>query len=203
MPEQYRSLDWLARRRAGESSALIARRAGVSEATVATKAYGPFPRPSQQVNRTTLSDDMLTDRAARWVQARRRGRTTTDIARDDGVSHQAVSQANRDRGPYPAPEVVDSWADARRAGRTIAAIADEHGVDVSVVRRETAKQGPFRMPGARLPDGVLGVSAVAARAGVSSPTALRWRATGRLAETRLRNGPRAAAVAASHRRGVA
>lgn len=182
MPEQHRSLDWLARRHAGESSALIARRAGVSEATVAraTKAYGPFPRPTEQLNRTTLSDDTLSDRAARWVEARRRGHTTTGLARAEGVSHQIVSRATRDHGPYPAAEVVDAWADARRAGRTLAVIADEYGVAPSVVRRETAKLGPFPMPGARLPEGVLGVSAVAARAGVSSATAIRWRDTGRL-----------------------
>ena len=55
MSAQHKALDWLARRHAGESAALIASRAGVSEATVlsATMAYGPFPRPSQQLGRTT------------------------------------------------------------------------------------------------------------------------------------------------------
>ena len=66
VPETYPALDWLARRRAGESAALIAKRAGVSEAVVRrdTRAYGPFPRPTQQVRRTTVGGDVLTARTA-------------------------------------------------------------------------------------------------------------------------------------------
>ena len=76
MPAQHHALDWLARRHAGESAALIAWRAGVSEAAVlkATKAYGPFPRPSRQLGRTTVSDEHHRQRVQAWTDQRRRGR---------------------------------------------------------------------------------------------------------------------------------
>lgn len=48
---------------------------GVSEASVidATKGYGPFPRPSQQLGRTTVSDEQHRERVKAWVEQRRRG----------------------------------------------------------------------------------------------------------------------------------
>ena len=48
----------------------------------------------------------------------------------------------------------------------------------SVIRRHTAPFGPFVAHGNALPDGVMGVTAVAQRAGVSGPTVLRWHASG-------------------------
>ena len=153
VPEAYPALDWLARRHAGQSCAHIAQHAGVTEETVrrATRANGPFPRPTQQDNRTALRHDVLTERTRRSVEGRRQGRSATDMARADGVSHQLVSRATRAFGPFPATEVVKAWVDARGAGRTLAAIADAAGVKASVVRRETANYGPFPSPGARLP----------------------------------------------------
>ena len=182
MPEQHRALDWLARRHAGESVGLIARRAGVSKSMVitATKAYGPFPRPTQLLYRSRLSDAELSERTRRWVEARRQGRLVTDIAKDEGAPHQVVSLHTRDHGPFPAPDVVEQWVAGRHAGRTLVAIAEEHRVRVEVVRRVTKPYGPFSMPGGRLPEGVLGVNGVARMAGVSCPTILRWQKTGRL-----------------------
>jgi hypothetical protein len=52
----------------------------------------------------------------------------------------------------------------------------------SVIRRHTAPFGPFVAHGNALPDGVMGVTAVPQRAGVSGPTVLRWHASGRLPE---------------------
>lgn len=51
---------------------------------------------------------------------------------------------------------------------------------VTVVRRVTKPYGPFPGPGGRLPEGVVGVNAVAAMAGVSGPTVVRWQRSGRL-----------------------
>jgi hypothetical protein len=184
VPETFRALDWLARRHAGESAALIAQRAGVPIAAVhrATDAYGPFPRPTQQLGRTIVDEAVLSERAGRWVGARRRGQTSTAIARAEGVSYQLVSRATAGHGPYPTPEVVERWVAARRAGRTLEAIAQGDAVRVAVVRRGTKPHGPFRMPGGRLPEGVVGVNGVARMAGVSVPAVVRWRKSGRLPE---------------------
>ena len=185
VPEQYRSLDWLARRHAGESVGLIAQHAGVSESAVmtATRAYGPFPRPTQLVNnRTMVAEGLLAARAAAWIQARQRGQSVTSIASAAGVSHQWVSKATAGHGPYPSAQVVEEWADARRAGKSVDEIAATYGVLAATVRRCTAPFGPFYARGPRLPLGVMNVSAIARRAGVSKPTVLRWQATGRLPE---------------------
>ena len=90
VPEQHRALDWLARRHAGESVGLIAHRAGVSESVVitATKAYGPFPQPTQLLYRNRLNDAELSERTRRWVQARRQGQTATAIAKAAGVAQR-------------------------------------------------------------------------------------------------------------------
>ena len=146
----------------------------------ATKPYGPFPRPSLQLGRYQLSDDVLAERARRWVELRRHGHTATSIAATEGVAHQYVSRATRDHGPYPAPEVIQGWVEERRLGRTLSTIADKAGVPESTTRRETAPFGPFRAPGHPLPDGVEGVSTIAKRAGVSSATVMHWRDSGRL-----------------------
>jgi len=71
VPERLRALDWLARRHAGESAALIAHHAGVSEAVVltATKAYGPFPRPTQRLGARSLpSEAQVDERVRRWIE---------------------------------------------------------------------------------------------------------------------------------------
>ena len=51
-----------------------------------------------------------------------------------------------------------------------------------IIRRHTAPLGPFWAHGPRLPEGVLGVTAVAQRARVSGPTVIRWHRLGRLPE---------------------
>lgn len=184
MPEQHRALDWLARRHAGESVGLIAHRAGVSKSVVitATRRYGPFPRPTQLLYRSRPTDADVNERTRRWVDARRRGRLVTDIAADDGVSHQIVSRATTDHGPFPAPEVVEEWVAARQLGRTLPAIADQYEVRVEVVRQRTKPHGPFHGPGGRLPEGVVGLNGIARMAGVSAPTLRRWQRTRRLPE---------------------
>lgn len=98
MPEQHRALDWLARRHAGESVGLIAHRAGVSKSVVitATQAYGPFPRATQLLYRSRLTDAEVSQRTRRWVEARQHGQTSTAIAKAEGVSHQRVSQLTRE-----------------------------------------------------------------------------------------------------------
>ena len=115
MPEQHRALDWLARRHAGESAALVASRAGVSETTVikATKTYGPFPRPSQQLGRTTVSDEDHSERVRVWIEQRRRGRTATEIAKEDpGLIwiEDGITDADR-------MEAREACADAINAGQ--------------------------------------------------------------------------------------
>lgn len=185
MPERLRALDWLARRHAGESAALIAHHAGVSEAAVltATRPYGPFPRPTQRLGALSLpSEDQVNERVRRWIRLRQHGQTTTAIARAEGTSHQLVSRSTRDHGPFPSDEVVEQWVQARRAKRMVSQIAEEYDAPQATIRRATAKDGPFPMPGAQLPDGVMGITAVAARIGLKSPSVLRWRSSGRLPE---------------------
>ena len=184
MPQQHRALEWLSRRRDGESAAFIAHNAGVSEETVlrATKPYGAFPRPSRQLGRYQLSDEVLDERARRWVELRRRGRTTTSIAAAEGVAHQYVSQVTREHGPYPAPEIIQRWVEGREAGRTLAAIAEEAGVPIAMIRRETKPYGPFRLPIRRTPEGVETLGSIATRVGLNPVTILKWRDTGRLPE---------------------
>jgi len=184
VPAQHHALDWLARRHAGESSALIAWRAGVSETTVvnATKAYGPFPRPSRQLGRTTVSDEQSRQRVQAWTDQRRRGRTTTEIAHEYGVSHQIVSRATLGHGPFPSDDTVAAWVAARLQRRTLHEISQEYQVPPSRIGHHTAASGPFPAPlgTRRLPEGLLGVAAIAGRVGLASPAVLRWRAAGRL-----------------------
>lgn len=185
VPESYPALDWLVRRRTGESVALIAQRAGVPVSAVvrATKPYGPFPRPTQLVNnRTMVAEGLLGARAAAWIEARQHGQAVSSIASAAGVSHQWVSKATAGHGPYPSAKVVEGWADARRSGQSVDEIAATHGVRAATVRRCTAPFGPFYARGPRLPSGVMNVSAIARRAGVSKPTVLRWQATRKLPE---------------------
>ena len=184
MPAQHDALDWLARRHAGESAALIAWRAGVRENTVltATKSYGPFPRPSQQLGRTTVSDEQHRQRVQAWIEQRRRGRTATEIAKDHGVSHQIVSRATLGHGPFPSQDTVAAWVAARRQRRTLHQISQEYRVPPSRIGHHTAASGPYPAPVAtrRLPNGLLGIAAIADRVGLASPAVLRWRTAGRL-----------------------
>jgi AraC-like DNA-binding protein len=185
VPNQHPTLDWLARRHAGESAALIAHHAGVTEAAVltATKPYGPFPRPTQRLGARSLpSEAQVDERVRRWIRLRQHGQTATAIARAEGTSHQLVSRATRDHGLFPSDEVVERWVQARRAKRMVSQIAEEYNVPQATIRGATAKYGPFPMPGAQLPDGVMSISAVAARIGLKYPSVLRWRSTGRLPE---------------------
>lgn len=180
MTGTHRALEWLARRRDGESMALIAWRDGVSEATVkrATAPYGPFPRASRRLGSTITVDTELAKRTQRWVLARRRGQRVTDIARREGVAHQLVSRYTAEEGPYPSEEVVQEWVAHRRAELSVAAIAHQYGAPQALVRRATQPWGPFWAP-ARLPAGVVGAKGIARLAKVSEPTTLRWVRTGR------------------------
>lgn len=180
----HRALDWLARRHAGESAAFIAAHEGVSKHAVvrATKDFGPFPRATQQLGRITGSSDRLSVRTQRWIEQRRAGRTTVEIAREHGVSRQLVGAATAEYGPFPSSTQVERWVDARRARRTIKAIADEYGVPQSSVRRHTRSHGPFPAPSSHLPEGVWGIGAVAARVKMTTPTVLQWREQGHLPE---------------------
>ena len=184
MPAQHQALDWLARRHAGESAALIASRAGVSVSTVinATKAYGPFPRPCHQLGRTTVSDEHHRQRVQAWIEQRRRGRTASEIARECSVSHQIVSRSTLGHGPFPSEDTVAGWVEARRQRRTLHDIGQEYQVPPRRIGHRTATSGPFPPPAKtpRLPDGLLGIAAIADRVGLASPAVLRWRAAGRL-----------------------
>ena len=184
MPAQHHALDWLARRHAGESAALIAWRAGVSETTVlkATKTYGPFPRPSRQLGRTTVSDEHHRQRVQAWIEQRRRGRTASEIARECSVSHQIVSRSTLGHGPFPSEDTVAAWVEARHQRRTLHKIGQEYRVPPHRIGHRTAASGPFPPPvrKPRQPEGLLGIAAIADRVGLASPAVLRWRAAGRL-----------------------
>ena len=184
MPAQHHALDWLARRHAGESAALIAWRAGVRASTVltATKPYGPFPRPCHQLGRTTVSDEHHRQRVQAWIEQRRRGRTATEIAHEYGVSHQIVSRATLGHGPFPSEDTVAAWVTARRQRRSLREISREYQVPPNRIGHHTTASGPFPAPvGVRLlPEGLLGIAAIADRVGLASPAVLRWRAAGRL-----------------------
>ena len=178
----YRSLEWLSRRRDGESMALIAWRDGVSPETVkrATAPYGPFPAASRHLGRTITASTALDERTQRWVDARRRGERVSDIARRDAVAHQLVSRYTAEAGPFPAEAVVQEWVQARQGGQTIAAIATTYAAPQGLVSRATRPWGPFRPPGPRLPAGLVGGKGIARIAGVSEATGLRWVRTGRV-----------------------
>jgi predicted DNA-binding transcriptional regulator AlpA len=188
----HRALEWLARRRDGESAALIAWRDGVSTDTVlrATKPYGPSPRATRHLGRTHLSPGILDERTARWVADRRRGLTVTKIAKAEGVRHQYVSRHTIEYGPYPDPAVAEDWVAARKSGQSVSAIADTAGVSETVVRAATKPYGPFRARFTRTPDGVLGVTAIARQVGMSEPAVLRWVRAGRLPEPNFIAGGR-------------
>lgn len=179
MPEHYRALDWLARRRDGEAPALIAWRAGVSDKAVrrATDPFGPFPRPTRQLGRRHLLEQELTERSLRWVVRRRAGERVVDIARAEGVSHQLVSRATIEHGPFP-PHDIDhgtqtEWVRLRHDGWTLGATARHTGATRHQVAFSTKDHGPYPARGPRLPPGLIGVSDVARRLGVPRTTALR------------------------------
>ncbi len=169
MSDSHPELDWLARRRAGESVALIAQRAGVSEWAVskATGRFGPFPQPDQQLGRTYLASVLLEERRARWVSDRRRGVRVREIAVRDQVSHQSVTRATRGWGPFPAREAVEAWVEARHQKRSIAAIAEEFGILTSVVKRLTHPYGPFPRPASTSVEGVETIESISRRIGLS------------------------------------
>lgn len=182
MGSANRSLEWLARRRDGESMALIAWRDGVSPQTVkrATAAWGPFPAPSRHLGRTVTASPVLDERTRRWVDARRRGERVTTIARREGVAHQLVSRYTAEAGPFPSEAVVQQWVRARQGGQSIAAIAARYAAPRGLVGQATRPWGPFRPPGPRLPAGVVGGKGISRMAGVSDATGLRWVRTGRV-----------------------
>lgn len=174
----YPALEWLQRRAEGESLERIAARAGVTIETIrrATDPYGPWPR-------TRAGGGHLEFRRRRWIQLRRNGVGVREIARADGVTHQAVSKWTRDFGPYPTPgtptaQQVQVWVAARRAGSTITQIA--HAADVSPrrVADATRSYGPFPRYSRRIPDGVFCRSDIAALLGVAKQTVGNWQAKG-------------------------
>lgn len=112
-----------------------------------------------------------------WAALRRRGVSTSTIARANGVSHQWVSRVTAQWGPFPragaiAPELVERWVDQRRQGRSAERIAREYGLRPERVLRETAGHGPFRVRHSE--PGWLGVSEIAEVLKISLPTLLRW-----------------------------
>ncbi len=177
-----RSLEWLSRRRDGESMALIAWRDGVSPQTVkrATAPYGPFPAASRHLGRTVAASTALGDRTQRWVDARRRGERVSDIAIREAVAHQLVSRYTAEAGPFPSEEVVQDWVRARESGQTVGSIAATYSAPEGLISRSTRPWGPFRPPGPRLPAGLVGGKGIARMAGVSDATGLRWVRTGRV-----------------------
>ncbi|GIL37563.1 hypothetical protein [Phycicoccus sp. DTK01] len=174
--DRHPELDWLARRRAGESVRLIAQRAGVSpwEVTKATKRFGPFPPADRQLGRTYLTTFLLEERRQRWIADRRRGVRVKEIAERDRVNHQTVTRATSDWGPYPARETVEAWVEARQRRRPLGAIALEFGVLPATVQRFTTPHGPFPRP-AQVPDGIETRESIARRAGVSDSAVRKWR----------------------------
>jgi len=205
VPAQHHALDWLARRHAGESAALIAWRAGVRASTVltATKPYGPFPRPCHQLGRTTVSDEHHRQRVQAWIEQRRRGRTATEIAHEYGVSHQIVSRATLGHGPFPSDDTVAAWVTARRQRHNLREIsqpgtAQAHRPPHRCVRAVPCTGGyatpPGRAPGHRR-------DRRPCRAGITGCPAL---ACGRSpTPARLRHRPRASTVVGDHHRPVA
>lgn len=178
MSERFRGLEWLQRRRDGESVDQIAARAGVTPETVryATDPYGPFPGTAAYLRLVETPG---------WVQMRRDGVSITEIARNAGVSRQLVSAATQPHGPYPSPRRptpnrVAQWVAARRTGRAVRAIAKEAGVSARTVTAVTKPYGPFRVARRRLPPGMLGVTAVAELLGVTDPTVAAWARRGYL-----------------------
>lgn len=175
--QSHSELDWVARRRAGETARTIADRAGVRAETVlvATERLGArFDPPARQGTYSVLGLTLLEDRHRRWVEDRRRGVRVKDIAERDRVTHQSVTRATRAWGPFPAQEYVDAWVEARSQGRTIRSIADEFAVVPGVVRRLTASRGPFPRPLTGIPEGLETLQTIAARAGVTHRALRHW-----------------------------
>ena len=180
--QRHPALEWLVRRRDGESLTLIAERDGVSPQVVkrATAPFGPFPRATRYPGKALLPNEVVDARTQRWVQARRNGTSVKEIARRDGVSHQLVSRCTVASGPYPSEDVVQQWVMARRDRQPVAAIAKKHDAPTVLVRRRTQPWGPFPHARARLPAGVVGVNGIARLAGISKPAALGWVRSGRV-----------------------
>lgn len=180
-----RALEWLARRYDGESVALIASRDGVAKKTVLrwTREFGPFPAATQRLHgRIVPTREQVAERNLRWIELRRQGKSSTEIAAAEGFSRQLVSSVTAGHGPFPSADTVAAWVSARRALRTLAEVGLAYGVPASRVARHTAQLGPFPPPsgGARIPDGLLGISAIADHLGLSSPTLIAWRRAGRI-----------------------
>lgn len=101
--QRHPALEWLVRRRDGESLTLIAERDGVSPHVVkrATAPFGPFPRATHYPGKALLPNEVVDGRTERWVQARRNGTSVKALARRDGVSHQLVSRCTVALRPLP------------------------------------------------------------------------------------------------------
>lgn len=129
-----------------------------------------------------MSDQHHRQRVPAWNEQRRRSRTATEIAHEYGVSHRIVSRATLGNGPFPPEDTVAAWVAARRQRRTLREISQGYQVPPSRIGHHTAPSGPFPAPVGtrRLPEGLLGVAAVADRVGLASPAVLRRCAAGRL-----------------------
>ena len=178
---QHAALEWLSRRHDGESCGYIAQRAGVTAAVVraATERYGPFPGPTRHAHGRVVHAEPDA-RAADWVRARQQGQQVQAIADAAGVSHQYVSKMTAGHGPYPSADVIQEWVEMRRAGRPVADIAAASGTSTARVLAATRSAGPFYRRGSTLPNGVVGVAAIARMCHVPTATVLRWRRNGRL-----------------------
>ncbi len=76
--------------------------------------------------------------------------------------------------PYDIDTATQAeWVTLRRDGWTLRAIAEAAGVPPQQVAFSTKGHGPYPNPGAVLPPGVIGVSEVARRLGVTRRTAIR------------------------------
>lgn len=162
-----RALEWLQRRHAGESVALIARRDGVSTYRVryATGRFGPFPTPTMRVDLSTVRDTSRRNKG--WVEQRRRGVPAKVIAAQAGVSHQYVSQVTGPFGPFPSRETVAQWVADRSSGVAPEVIAATFGAPVGVIERLTAPAGPFPSGRTASRGEVVGVCEAAREIGVS------------------------------------
>ena len=143
----FRSLDWLRRRRAGESVADIAADCGVRPARVsrATARFGPFP----DADRGSADRE---PRVREWVRLRRSGVRVADIADRFGVPHQTVSRWTNRHGPFgpaPGPDLVADWVRFRRDGVSINSLAARDGVRAERISAATRPFGPYPPPSIR------------------------------------------------------
>ena len=149
----HQVLEWLARRRDGESVALIAWRDGVSQGRVrrVTDPFGPFPRAHVQLGRTHFNRDSWTLVPTDGFRPVDEDRASPGSPTPTGVANQIVSRSTAGLGLYPGDDVIQQWVTARRNGQTLASMAAEYVITAARVSSATRLHGPFSTPGPRLP----------------------------------------------------